>query len=67
MRTEQRFYGFSLKVDDIEQYVPTEDDIPLDVWAVNDETTLLFLNPYISSVSSDNLIAQDVLCEFKLT
>lgn len=36
-------------------------DIPLEVWTVNSEATILALNPYVSGVTSDNLIASQIL------
>lgn len=36
------------------------DDIPLEVWTVNTEAAILALNPYVSGVTSDNLIAGKV-------
>lgn len=36
-------------------------DIPLEVWTVNSEAALLALDPYVSGVTSDNLIAGQVL------
>ena len=36
-------------------------DIPIEVWTVNDEATLLNLSSYVTGVTSDNLIARDVL------
>ncbi len=38
-----------------------ENDIPLEVWTVNNEGSILNMNPYISGVTSDNLIAGQVL------
>lgn len=38
-------------------------DIPLEVWTVNKETSILSLDPYISGVSSDNIVAGKVLYE----
>lgn len=39
-------------------------DIPLEVWTINDETTILNLNAYISGVTSDTLHA-GVICSNK--
>ena len=36
-------------------------NIPLEVWTVNDESAILNLNSYVSGVSSDKLIAKDIL------
>lgn len=36
-------------------------DIPLEVWTVNDESSVENMNPYISGVTSDSLIAGKVL------
>lgn len=36
-------------------------DIPLEVWTVNDASAIISLDPYVSGVTSDNLIAGDVL------
>lgn len=36
-------------------------DIPVEVWTVNSETTIQALNPYVSGVTSDSLIAGAVL------
>lgn len=38
-----------------------EADIPLEVWTVNGESTIVGMNPYISGVTSDNLHAGRVL------
>lgn len=40
-----------------------EADIPVEVWTVNNKATILGLNPYISGVTSDNLVASDILYE----
>lgn len=37
--------------------------IPMEVWTVNDESTIKTLDPYISGVTSDNLVAGRVLYE----
>lgn len=39
------------------------DSIPLEVWTVNKESDILALNPYVSGVTSDNLIAEEVFKE----
>ena len=36
-------------------------DLPLEVWTINGEDLITSLNPYVSGVTSDNLIASDVL------
>ena len=36
-------------------------DIPLEVWTVNDKNAILSLDPYVSGVTSDNLIASEIL------
>jgi glycerophosphoryl diester phosphodiesterase len=36
-------------------------DIPLEVWTINDESTIRTLDPYVSGVTSDNLVAGRVL------
>ena len=38
-------------------------DIPLEVWTVSDKNTILALDPYVSGVTSDNLIAGNVFYE----
>ena len=38
-------------------------DIPLEVWTVNDKNTVLSLDPYVSGVTSDSLIAGNVFLE----
>lgn len=38
-------------------------DIPLEVWTVNGKNALLALNPYVSGVTSDSLVARKVLCD----
>ena len=38
-----------------------QNNIPLEVWTVDDEPTILNMNPYITGVTSDNLIAGEVL------
>lgn len=38
-------------------------DVPLEVWTVNSESGILALNPYISGVTSDNLIAGNLFYE----
>lgn len=41
-------------------------DIPLEVWTVNTEAAILALNPYVSGVTSDNLIAGKVLSDAEM-
>ena len=38
--------------------------IPLEVWTVNDADDIIALDPYISGVTSDSLVASDVLSEY---
>lgn len=38
-------------------------DIPLEVWTLNSESELIALDPYVSGVTSDNLIAGNVFYE----
>lgn len=38
-----------------------ERDIPLEAWVVDDEEEVLSLDPYISGITSDNLIADQIL------
>lgn len=40
-----------------------EADIPLEIWTVNDSDTITALNPYITGVTSDSLVAGKVLYE----
>lgn len=40
-----------------------DEDIPLEVWTVNTESAIMALDPYVSGVTSDNLIAGCVLYE----
>lgn len=40
-----------------------DDDIPLEVWTVNSESALLALDPYVSGVTSDSLIAGSLFYE----
>lgn len=42
------------------------DDIPLEVWTVNAESTVLALDPYVSGVTSDNLIAGKILADAEM-
>lgn len=37
--------------------------VPMEVWTVNDESTIKALDPYVSGVTSDNLVAGRVLYE----
>lgn len=39
-------------------------NIPLEVWTVNNKDSIISLNPYISGVTSDVLVASDVLSEY---
>lgn len=41
-------------------------DIPLEVWVINDETEMVNMNGYISGVTSDNLVAGKILYENSL-
>ena len=41
--------------------------IPLEVWTVNDESAILALDPYITGVTSDVLLAGKVLYEDRMT
>lgn len=38
-----------------------EVNMPVEVWTVNDTDTIKNLNPYITGVTSDNLIAGNIL------
>lgn len=38
-------------------------DLPLEVWTVDDKNTILSLYPYISGVTSNHLVASDVIYE----
>lgn len=40
--------------------------IPMEVWTVNDESTIKTLDPYVSGVTSDNLVAGRVLYEMNI-
>jgi glycerophosphoryl diester phosphodiesterase len=42
-------------------------DIPLEVWTVDDENTIIALYPYVSGVTSNKLIAGNVLYEVGMT
>lgn len=44
-----------------------ENDIPLEVWTVNNEASIVGMNPYISGVTSDNLNAGVVLGSNRIT
>lgn len=44
-----------------------ENDIPLETWTVNEESSIVSMNPYISGVTSDNLIAGVVLASTPIT
>lgn len=43
-----------------------DNNIPLGVWSINEKDKILALNPYISGVTSDFLIASDVMREAEL-
>lgn len=38
-----------------------ENDLPVEIWTVNGENIILNMNPYVSGVTSDNLIAGKIL------
>lgn len=40
-----------------------DNDLPLEVWTVNDKASMVALDPYISGITSDNLNASQVLYE----
>lgn len=44
-----------------------ENNIPLEIWTVNSESVITGMNPYITGVTSDNLIAGKVLYEASMT
>jgi len=44
-----------------------ENDLPMEVWTVNDANTIKKLNPYISGVTSDNQIAGKILYDLYST
>lgn len=42
-------------------------DLPLEAWTINDASTILSMNPYVTGVTSDSLIAGKVLYEAAMT
>ncbi len=44
-----------------------EADLPFEVWTVNDEAKILGLDAYISGVTSDNIIASNVIYESSIS
>ena len=44
-----------------------EADFPLEVWTVDDKNTILSLYPYVSGVTSNKLVAGNVLYEKGMT
>lgn len=43
------------------------DDLPLEVWTINTESEIISMSPYISGVTSDNLVAGKILYDNSLT
>ena len=44
-----------------------QENIPLEVWTINDENIILELNPYITGITSDSLIGGQVLYNYGIS